>query len=500
MRRIPFVCSSCFALVLLAVGVAGQAAELASVHVQMDRQLETFTHRVDCLAQESDPTRCRVELADQIETVGFALNEVLPEFDTTRGTLVRTWVRSRIGGGVRYTFSGSSSTDPEACTVGVLDVLHAGTPTVFVCAVSALHSGCVSTPGCPPGRLPGSGDVIEQRFRADVVEEQPVEVVIEAGEPLVHPGLTLTSDIDLYQFVPSAGVVATYDLEIDTSVEHVYVPFDADLELGKSGPNGSVAPGASVEYVLTVVNHGPGTAREVVVTDFLPEQATYFGASGSGWDCTHDAGAVTCVRPTLTADAVGSTIAIVVSAPTEPGTMVNFAQVSAATPDPAPGNDADSETTGVVATSGAAADLAITIDDSNDPVRSGELFEYQVSVANAGLHPASDILVHVELSPGVRARGFSGDGWTCANVGQLVTCERDFLDILETLEPGVAPLIRISATAPDAPGAILATARVSSAELDLSLDDNVDDEVTEVGAATSLERLLPVILEVLGDG
>src|SRR5262249_2840955 len=47
-------------------------------------------------------------------------------------------------------------------------------------------------------------------------------------------------------------------------------PTDADLEVSKTGTPASAPSGTQVTYTLTVVNHGPASASNVVLSDTLP--------------------------------------------------------------------------------------------------------------------------------------------------------------------------------------------------------------------------------------
>lgn len=64
-----------------------------------------------------------------------------------------------------------------------------------------------------------------------------------------------------------------------------------DLVATKEANPSTVEAGRNVEYTITVSNNGTGTATNVVITDVLPAQTTFFSASAG---CTESGGTVTC--------------------------------------------------------------------------------------------------------------------------------------------------------------------------------------------------------------
>jgi uncharacterized repeat protein (TIGR01451 family) len=126
----------------------------------------------------------------------------------------------------------------------------------------------------------------------------------------------------------------------------------ADLEIAKTGPATAEA-GGRLTFSLSVTNHGPSSAQTVSVVDTLPSGVTFVSASGSGWSCSHAGNvSVTCTRPALGSGVTAPDIRVVVTAPDQAASITNTAEVSSATSDPRPSNDAASRTTSVVAASG----------------------------------------------------------------------------------------------------------------------------------------------------
>jgi len=84
----------------------------------------------------------------------------------------------------------------------------------------------------------------------------------------------------------TAGVWASYAL--------------ADLKLTISGPS-QAASSENPTFYLTVVNNGPDSAGNLVITINLPEGIEYFGCSGDGWTCT--SGSLVCRKSELSSGA-----------------------------------------------------------------------------------------------------------------------------------------------------------------------------------------------------
>src|SRR5206468_3809964 len=178
---------------------------------------------------------------------------------------------------------------------------------------------------------------------------------------------------------------------------------------------------------------------------------TFVSAAGSGWSCSQASGVVTCTRASL-APGAAPAITIVVTAPSEGGTISNTASVVSSTNDTNSANNTASESTTVTAS----ADLSITKSDSPDPVTAGGTLTYTLSVSNAGPSTATSVSVTDTLPAGVTFVSAAGSGWSCSQASGVVTCTR------ASLAPGAAPAITIVVTAPSEGGTLSNTASVVS--------------------------------------
>lgn len=104
----------------------------------------------------------------------------------------------------------------------------------------------------------------------------------------------------------------------------------ADVSIDKSGPETAVT-GDKIDYTLAVVNHGPSMARNVLVTDEVPQGLSWVSARGDGWACASDAtgGKVTCVYDSPLAPQAGSSVALTFLVTATTGEVVNVANVEA---------------------------------------------------------------------------------------------------------------------------------------------------------------------------
>ena len=121
-------------------------------------------------------------------------------------------------------------------------------------------------------------------------------------------------------------------------------PPEADVQVTKSGPS-SVGAGSDFTYTITVTNHGPDAATQVVVRDALPGAVAFVSASNGG---AASGGTVTWPAVSLD-DGESVQRTVTVTAPAS-GTLENVARATAATSDPNAGNNDGSNTAAHVVT------------------------------------------------------------------------------------------------------------------------------------------------------
>ena len=121
----------------------------------------------------------------------------------------------------------------------------------------------------------------------------------------------------------------------------------ADLSVVKTDNADPVSVGDTLTYTIIVTNGGPDTSADVVVNDVLPANLTYSG-SYTATQGTYSGGVWTVGTLTYpTSNSASLTINATVGAGASGTTLSNTATASATTLDNVPGNNSDTELTGV---------------------------------------------------------------------------------------------------------------------------------------------------------
>lgn len=164
----------------------------------------------------------------------------------------------------------------------------------------------------------------------------------------------------------------------------------ADLSLDRSGlPAGPVEAESAFSWQLVVDNGGPSLARDLVVSEALPDGVVVTGISGS-WSCTTNQrlGLIRCELPQLAA-AAQSTITVNARAPRNPAmpgqatadSDFGTATVSASTYDPSNTNNTVGSDSLTVA---ALWNLSLLKDSASTLLVPGQAFTYEITVENDG--------------------------------------------------------------------------------------------------------------------
>ncbi|MCB0043624.1 MAG: DUF11 domain-containing protein, partial [Caldilinea sp.] len=119
----------------------------------------------------------------------------------------------------------------------------------------------------------------------------------------------------------------------------------ADMTIGKSDGPDPVTAGELLTYTLVVTNNGPAVATDVSVVDLLPAGTSFVSVTSTQGLCN---GGVSCQLGDVAVGATATiTVVVRVDSDTPAGDVTNNARVSAANPDPTPGNNSASATTTV---------------------------------------------------------------------------------------------------------------------------------------------------------
>ena len=154
-----------------------------------------------------------------------------------------------------------------------------------------------------------------------------------------------------------------------------------------------VEAGATITYTETATNNGPNAATTVVVYQQTPTNTTYKSITApAGWTCTNpgagNTGAVTCTDgASFAANATASFTFVVTvlsgkNAPAAGSTIYNWANITSATADTAPANNA--VTVGSVVVVKNDADLGVSVSASPSTVFVNSPLTYTIQVQNSG--------------------------------------------------------------------------------------------------------------------
>jgi uncharacterized repeat protein (TIGR01451 family) len=266
----------------------------------------------------------------------------------------------------------------------------------------------------------------------------------------------------------------------------------ADLSISKSSAPNPYVPGTLLTYTVVVTNAGPSNVSGARVQDALPP-----ALAGFAWTCTPSGAGASCATPAgsgnidaLVTLPVGTSATFAVSG-TVPagttGTLVNTATVTppAGVTDPAPGNDAATDTN----PTGPHANLAISKTSSPNPYVPGAPLTYTIVVSNGGPSGADGARVQDTLPAAL-----AGFTWTCTPSGAGASCGTASgsgnIDALVTLPAGTSATFTVSGTVPAGTvGALVNTATVTPP---LGVTDPVQGNNSSV-ASTSPVTAIPAL-------
>jgi uncharacterized repeat protein (TIGR01451 family) len=226
------------------------------------------------------------------------------------------------------------------------------------------------------------GNLLPGQSATVTIVAQPTE----AG--LLSNSVSVDSDTD------DSDPFNNHDSEETTVVEENQEDTPADLEVIKTDSVDPAIVGQSMSYTVKVKNHGPNTALDVHLVDYLPAGFQDTGVTTTQGICASLFGTIDCDLGNI---GVGQTVTITITGiPWTIGLNTNTATVvCVGTHDPNPGNNTDTETT-LVRTK--KADLSVVKSDSPDPVTVGQNLTYTIVVTNNGPDTAENVTLDDLLS------------------------------------------------------------------------------------------------------
>lgn len=264
----------------------------------------------------------------------------------------------------------------------------------------------------------------------------------------------------------------------------------ADLEVTKVGTPDPVVAGENVTYTITVENHGPSTANDVVVSDGLPGTVSVVSVTADP-PATCNAGEpgkssapTTCNFGNVPSGGTRTMTIVVTVDEDATGQIENDVVVTSSTHDPDTENNTDTTTT----TIDAVADLSVTKTDEPDPVVAGEELSYSLLVANDGPSTAYDVMLEDVLPDGVSVVDIEVLGGTadCAVIlAPPLSVRCDIGDLAAGDSLTIVIDVLVDADVPD--GTVLVnTVEVTTTSTDPNPGNNVDSTDTDVDALADL--------------
>jgi uncharacterized repeat protein (TIGR01451 family) len=265
------------------------------------------------------------------------------------------------------------------------------------------------------------------------------------------------------------------DLSNNASTVVTAIRQSADVWIVKSGP-ATVVASTNLTYTMTVVNAGPSTASNVVLTETLPAGTTLASSS---------CGSTTCILGTLAPGTSTQLTFEVTVNPNATGPLTNLASITSSTPDPILGNNNSLVQTTVTP---APADLSVAKSADFATSTPGATATYTIVVTNNGPGAAANVVVTDDLPAGSTLVSSSAG---CTGT-TTVTCT------VGTLAAGGSATIPLVVTLPPTPGTVVNTARASTTSTDPTPgnDSATAAIVTQVPAAT-IPALSPIALAFL---
>ncbi len=275
------------------------------------------------------------------------------------------------------------------------------------------------------------------------------------------------------------------EANLTNNVDDETTPVEAviDLEIDKSDDIDPVAAGASLSYTLTVTNHGPSTATNVVVTDTLPDFVTFRAVDTEKGTASHRHGVVTARLGTL---APNETVDIHVDVDVHSdayGVLLNEATVQGNETEIRTDNNTDEEPTVIISEY----DLQIVKTAAPDPVRPGDQLTYTLVATNNGPSDSQDVLVvdtlpsEVTYQSATTTQGLvlgENNGFVSIEIGYMEVGQTETITIVTVVNRdvvrGFENVARIEGKQVTAPGDFEPT------DTETNLDNNEDDAPTQV--------------------
>jgi uncharacterized repeat protein (TIGR01451 family) len=242
-----------------------------------------------------------------------------------------------------------------------------------------------------------------------------------------------------------------------------------------AAPN-PVNAGGNVTYSLQVTNNFVTMATGVRVISTLPSGSQFISAISPEGNCSHSNGVVTCTFGTFAGNM--AVTASIVAKLNQSGPATNTITALANGPDE---EDPADNTVKLVTMVNAAADLAVSLAESSDPVTVSNVLTYTVSVTNQGPSPANAVSLTNLLPAGVTYISANPGQGSCSG-NSTVVCT------LGTLASAASVNVTLQVR-PTTAGLLSNRASVGSATGDPNISNNSTTLETTANAAPTLQAI-----------
>ncbi|MFB8062160.1 hypothetical protein ACFC6U_39110, partial [Kitasatospora purpeofusca] len=195
----------------------------------------------------------------------------------------------------------------------------------------------------------------------------------------------------------------------------------ANLVVAKVLVTDPVVPGQQIQWRVTVTNHGPSRARNVVVTDRVPAGVSNASMAGQdGTACALAGGTATCPAVEI---AAGETLAWTLTGTLDPDAVVTPTNTVTVTGGPDPATPTHTAVASPTGSPEPLAELVVAKVLVTDPVVPGQQIQWRVTVTNNGPSRARNVVVTDRVPAGVDdARMAADDGTACPIADGTATC------------------------------------------------------------------------------
>jgi uncharacterized repeat protein (TIGR01451 family) len=195
----------------------------------------------------------------------------------------------------------------------------------------------------------------------------------------------------------------------------VFAAGSADLSVGISGPS-TATTGQQITYNLRLIDYGPDTSTDVMLTNTFSSPVTFISSASSG-PCTQTSPSVIACGPANLSPGMAPDWYITVTTATA-GTLVDTLTGTENESDPNPANNTATWSTTV--TRPATADISVSKTASPGPYQVGQTFNYYLWFGNNGPADATNAVITDQLPSQVQ---FVSAEAPCTGSGNLVTCQ-----------------------------------------------------------------------------